>query len=102
MAVVVTMDQTGDTQELLKKYDIVNAAMQSAPALPAGLLAHFCVETPGGIRVSNVFDSEASAKEGSTNPVLRDALAKAEMQPVEPSFERVYKHFITSELKAPA
>ena len=102
MAVVVTMNVKGDTQELLGKYDIVNQQLMSSNATgpPEGMLAHFCLETPDGIRVSNVWDNEEHAKADIESPVLREALAKAQMPAVTPQFLPVHNHFIVSEMKA--
>lgn len=100
MAVVVTMDMKGDTQDLLGKYEIVNQHLMSNPAPPQGLIAHFCLKTPDGIRVSNVWDSEEHARAGDEDPVLREALAKAQMPPMAPPFFPVHNHFIVSEMKA--
>ena|ERR1700674_4776642 len=99
MAVVVVMDQKGDTKELLKKYDIVDQHLQSRPQPPEGMIAHFCLQTPYGIRVSNVWESEARAQEGFKDPLLQEAFTKAEMPLVEPQIFPVHNYFITSELK---
>jgi hypothetical protein len=101
MAFVTTMDVKGDTRELLGKYDIVNQhLMSSGDGPPEGMLAHFCLETPDGMRVSNVWDTEEHAKADVNNPRLREALAKAEMPAVTPQFLPVHNHFIVSEMKA--
>lgn len=100
MAVVVVMDQKGNTQELLKKYDIVNQHLMSAGAPPKGLIAHFCMETPDGMRVSNVFESKADAEAGMKNPLLLEGFAKGGMTPVEPQVLPVHNHFIVSEMKS--
>jgi hypothetical protein len=102
MAVVVTMDQKGDTKELLGKYDIVSQHLMSRGAPPEGMIAHFCLETPDGMRVSNVWESEEAARAGANDPLLLEAFAKAQMPRVEPQFLPVHNHFIVSEMKAPA
>ena len=100
MAVVVVMDQKGDKTELLKKYDIVSEHMMADGTPPKGLLAHFCMKTSDGIRVSNVWESEEAAKAGLEDPRLKEGFAKAEMPKVEPQFLPVHNHFITSEIPA--
>jgi hypothetical protein len=101
MAVVVVMEQKGDTRELVKKYDIVNEhLMKNRPTPPEGLIGHFCIETPTGIRISNVWDTETNAQRGAQDPLLREALTKAQMPQVEPQTLPLHNYFITSELKA--
>jgi hypothetical protein len=101
MAVVTTMDIKGNTRDLVDKYEIVNNhLMANAPGPPDGMIAHFCLETPDGIRVSNVWDSDEHAQADVENPVLREALAKAQMPAVTPQFFPVHNHFIVSEMKA--
>jgi len=101
MAVVVVIEQKGDTTELLKKYDIVNEHMMSRGAPPDGLLAHYCLETPDGMRVSNVWESEKQAEEGFKDPLLQEAFAKAQMPPAQPQILKVHNSFVTSELPTP-
>jgi hypothetical protein len=98
MPVVVTMDQKGDTKALLKQYDIVDTALQVNPAPPKGMLAHFCLETPDGIRISNVWETEADATAGLEDPALQAAFRKAGITPGESHVYPVHNHFITSEL----
>jgi hypothetical protein len=101
MAVVATMDIKGNTRELLGKYDVVNSLlMTNETGPPEGMIAHFCLETPDGIRISNVWDSDEHAKADVENPALREALAKAQMPAVAPQFLPVHNHFIVSEMKA--
>jgi hypothetical protein len=102
MAVVATMDIKGDTRELIDKYEIVNHHLMTnaTGGPPEGMIAHFCLETPDGIRVSNVWDTDEHAKGDVENPVLREALAKAQMPEVTPQFFPVHNHFIVSEMKA--
>jgi hypothetical protein len=101
MAVVAVIDIKGDTKELLGKYDIVNNhLMTNAGGPPEGMIAHFCVETPDGISVRNVWDTDEHAKADGENPLLREALAKAQMPVVSPQYLPVHNHFIVSEMKA--
>ena len=100
MAVLVVMEQKGDTQELLKKYDIVSQHMMQSGMPPAELIGHFCIETPDGIRVSNVWETEAAATAGMNDPRLIEGFKKAGMPESTPQMMKIHNHFITSEMKA--
>lgn len=57
MAITMTMVIPG-TKDL---YDGVNAEMGIGPsALPDGLIAHYASVTPGGIRIFDVWESQAA------------------------------------------
>lgn len=51
-----------------------------------GMIAHFCLTTPDGIRISSVWETEQDARTGAEDPVLREAFAKAQMPPAAPQF----------------
>ena len=57
MAITITMVIPG-TKEL---YDSVNSEMGTSPTnLPEGLIAHYASVTPGGIRIFDVWESQAA------------------------------------------
>jgi heme-degrading monooxygenase HmoA len=56
MSIVLTQDMPGATKEMI---EAVNAELHIDDDRPRGLVLHTATETPTGIRVVDVWDSEA-------------------------------------------
>lgn len=63
MALLYIVDIKGDPQDLLAKYDHAGRAFEEKAAKlqkegAPGVVAHICVETPDGIRILDLFESD--------------------------------------------
>ena len=90
MAFVSIRTVEGDPKELLPKYDQV-AAKALANRVP-GLIMHTCVELDDAIRVVNMFESEAQAREAARRQVLLEALEEAGLPTTDPEIFRVHNY----------
>ena len=61
MPFIGAMDQHGDRTELLARYDKVAPLVQAGGPQP-GQIAHYCLETDYGIRVVNMYETEAQLR----------------------------------------
>jgi hypothetical protein len=92
MAVVAINEMKGDTQELLAKYDKVNAKLMEFGEPPPGLLVHTCIVLDDGIRIANVWETEQQARDGFRNEDFQAALRSAGFEPKEPAIYRAHNH----------
>jgi hypothetical protein len=79
---------SGDSQELLGKYDQVVAELGQIP--PPGAIAHYCLVTPEGIRVANVFEDEDKLRAHYEREEFRRALERAGVPRVTPEVLTVH------------
>jgi hypothetical protein len=92
MTVVAITDIKGNPQELLGKYDKVNAQLMQQDARAPGLQVHTCVVLDDGIRIANVFENQQQALDGFNRPEFQAALRDAGFTPIEPTIHRVHNH----------
>ena len=83
----------GDSKELLKQYDQVQATLRRRERPPRGLIAHYCLETDTGIRVVNCFETEEQLRAAYDAPDFRDALRAAGFEYQPPQVSRVHNYF---------
>ncbi len=88
MAVIGIGRISGDPQELLGRYDRVIAQLKQVP--PPGAVAHYCVVTPEGLRVANIFEDEESLRAHYARAEFRQALENAGMSPITPEVYPVH------------
>lgn len=92
MAVVALTEIKGNTDELLAKYDKVNAQLMARGEPAPGILVHTCVVLPDGIRIANVWESEQQARDGFKDEAFQAALRSAGFTPIEPTIFPAHNH----------
>jgi hypothetical protein len=88
MAVIGIGRIPGDSQELLGKYDQVVAELGQIP--PPGAISHYCVVTPEGITVANVFEDEDGLRAHYGRAEFRQALERAGVPRFTPEVRPVH------------
>lgn len=75
MSVLAIFDVSGDTQELLERYD--KAMPRITEVSPTKPLAHVCTPSADGIRIFDVWESVETLQDFSQNPRFVEALQEA-------------------------
>ena len=92
MAVVGITDLVGDSKDLLAKYDKVSVAIRSAGPPSPGLISHTCVIRPEGLRIANVWESEADLWSGFNSDTFQNAIKSAGMEAIRPTVYPVHNY----------
>jgi hypothetical protein len=79
----------GNTEELLRKYDAVNAKMGAVQTALPGLIFHQCTKRPDGIRIIDHWRSRGEF-ESMLNGALGEALRSAGMPQPRIDFYEIY------------
>jgi hypothetical protein len=102
MAVVAINEIKGDPQELLAKYDKVNAKLMERGEPAPGLLVHTCIVLDDGIRIANVWNTEQEARDGFRNEDFQAALRGGGFEPEAPQIHRVHNQLNFAAMRAAA
>jgi hypothetical protein len=89
MAVLAVFTVRGDTDELLARYDKLMAELPGRT--PTHPLAHAAIPAAEGMRVYDVWESEAALGDFAQNPVFRQLLAEVGLPEPEVDVRPVHR-----------
>ncbi|MFK8909447.1 hypothetical protein [Streptomyces sp. YS-3] len=93
MAILMQVELPGVTTD---QYDALHAKLRDLPGNPfEGCLAHICVQTGGGLQITDLWESEEAMRKFMS--IVTPLAAETDLpQGPEPKVSRVHNHQVTA------